>query len=742
MKISLVINTYNRMHTLPNTLDALQYLRYPDLEVIVVDGPSTDGTLSYLNDNWKGKVKIATCPEANLSMSRNIGIDQASGDIVAFIDDDGIPEPDWLNELSHAYIDRTVGAAGGFVRNHTGVEFQTRYIVSGRNGESEVLLNHPADVPHAKAGAFKVPGMIGVNSSFRRSVLHEVGGFDEQYAYFLDETDVIFRMVDAGYDIKMMPSAEVHHKYAPSHIRNEKGIARTWLTIARSTAYFCLQNATPDMALGETFYTVEKHRRKLRTHTRWAEETGLLPPVEAKRMFQEIEDGFDAGIQDAFSHPWRKVVTFNPDKTWQAFLTLLAPKQRLHLAFTTALYPPSDCGGVGVIIYQMATELARQGHEVTVMTFAQVGMPHTVDFEEGVWVHRLPGGPSAITPPDGMPYMPPGVSHNAVNILAELERVSARRRFDWVVGTIWDLDTAAIIASKRFKVALYLVTSYRLMQDSKPEWTPGSSYFKNHVQPMIEAEKWALNNADLILTSTQAIRRDVEQAYALQLADERVQLHPFGMRAGTTTPTVGDSNIVKLLYLGRFETRKGIDILMQALPALLEAHPEVHVTLAGDNRLLAPDGRTYLQAFLQENAGAAWMSRIEIPGLIDEQRLQQVYADCDIFVAPSRYESFGLIYLEAMRYGKACVGCSSGGVVEIVQHAETGLLVPPGDVHALHDALKQLVQSAELRRQYGEAGLRRFEESFTLSAFATRLGQALKERLSIEYPSLESWVQR
>ena len=94
----------------------------------------------------------------------------------------------------------------------------------------------------------------------------------------------------------------------------------------------------------------------------------------------------------------------------------------------------------------------------------------------------------------------------------------------------------------------------------------------------------------------------MEQAYALQLADERVQLHPFGMRAGTNTPTVGDGNIVKLLYLGRFETRKGIDILMQALPALLEAHPEVHVTLAGDNRLLAPDGRTYLQAFQQENA--------------------------------------------------------------------------------------------------------------------------------------------
>lgn len=731
MRISLVVNTYNRMHTLPNTLDSLQYLRYPDLEVIVVDGPSTDGTLEYLHANWQGKVKIATCPAANLSMSRNIGIDHATGEIVVFIDDDGIPEPDWLNELSRAYTDRGVGAAGGFVRNHTGVEFQTRYIISGRNGESEVLIDDASRLPQAKPGVFKVPGMIGVNSSFRRSVLHEVGGFDEQYAYFLDETDVIFRLVDAGYDVKMIPSAEVHHKYAPSHIRSEKGIARTWLTIARSTAYFCLQNATPDMPLDENLYTIEKHRRKLRTHTRWAEEAGLLPTEEAARMYQEIEDGFDTGIRDAFSHPWRQLVKFNPDREWQPFPRLLPPEKRLHLAFTTTLYPPADCGGVGVIIHQMATELARQGHEITVITFAQPGMPHTVDFEDGVWVHRLAGGAGGDLTPTNMPHMPPGLSNNAVGILAELQRVSARRRFDWVIGTIWDLDTAAVIASKRFPVALYLVTSYRLMQDSKPEWKPGSHYFQNHVQPMIEAEKWALENADLVLASTQAIRNDVEQAYELKIADERVELHPFGIRAGTATPDATLGKPVRVLYLGRFETRKGIDTLMQALPELLENNPELHVTLAGDNRLPGPDGRTYLEIFQQNHASAPWLSRIDIPGLLDEQQLQQAYADCDIFVAPSRYESFGLIYLEAMRYGKPCIGCNSGGVVEIIQHQETGLLVPPADAKALGAAIQQLVASSTLRQQYGEAGFQRFKEKFTLDAFATRLGSSLKERLKL-----------
>lgn len=732
MKISLVINTYNRMHTLPNTLDALQYLRYPDLEVIVVDGPSTDGTLDYLNANWQGKVKIATCPAANLSMSRNVGIDQATGEIVVFIDDDGIPEPDWLDELSRAYVDRGVGAAGGFVRNHTGVEFQTRYIVSGRDGESDVTLTEGWQLPKARPGTFKVPGMIGVNSSFRRSVLHEIGGFDEHYAYFLDETDVIFRLVDAGHDIKMVPSAEVHHKYAPSHIRSEKGIARTWLTIARSTAYFCLKNASSDMPLNECLFTVEKHRVKLRGHTSWALDTGLLSTDDAARLFQEIEDGIDTGIRDAFAYPWRQIVKFNPDREWLPFPRLLPVEKRLHLAFITALYPPADCGGVGVIVYQMATELARQGHEVTVITQAQTGMPHTVDFEEGVWVHRLPAVSSPELMPDGMPKMPPGPATNALNVLAELERVSARRKFDWVIGTIWDLDTAAVIASKRFPVALYLVTSYRLMLDSKPEWTPESDYYKNHVELMIEAEKWALTNADLVLTSTQAIRNDVERAYELKFAEERIELHPFGMRAGTATPDRRADKPLRLLYLGRFETRKGIDTLMLALPQLLERNPALWVTLAGDNRLAGPDGRTYLQAFQAQHTGASWLSRVDIPGLLDEQQLQQAYADCDIFVAPSRYESFGLIYLEAMRYGKPCIGCNSGGVVEIVVDQQTGLLVPPADAQALVDAIQQLVDSAELRERFGQAGLHRFEEKFTLNAFATRLAGSLSKRLTLQ----------
>lgn len=728
MKISLVINTYNRMHTLPNTLSALRYLRYPELEVIVVDGPSTDGTMDYLEREWAGQVKIAQCPEANLSMSRNIGIDHATGEIVAFIDDDGIPEPDWLDELVRAYTDPRVGAAGGFVRDHTGVQYQTCYIVSARDAESEVQLTEASAVPAATPGAFKVPGMIGVNSSFRRRVLHEVGGFDQEYAYYLDETDVIFRLVDAGYSVKMMPCAEVHHKYAPSHIRNEKGIARTWTVIARSTAYFCLQNATAGQALDESLYTVERHRTKLRSHTNWALEHQLVSEEDAGRLLAEIEHGIDAGIHDAFAHPWRQLVRFNPDREWLCFPRTLPPQRRLKLALTSTLYPPQNCGGVGVIIHQMATELARQGHEVTVITCAEAGRPHTVDFEDGVWVHRLPAAdaPSGPHCPD-LPPMPASVTNHALTVLHELERVSDRRRFDWVLGTLWDLDTAAVIASKRFPVALYLVTSYKLMLDSKPEWVAGSDYYEQHVQPMIAAETWALQKADLILTSTDAIRRDVEQAYQLHLDESRVAKRAFGIPDAIATPRPSDGGTVRLLFVGRFETRKGIDTLMEALPGVMRDHPQLYVTLAGDHSLPGANGQTYLESFQATYGTADWWPRLSIPGVLSDAELHQAYADCDIFVAPSRYESFGLIYLEAMRYAKPCIGCATGGVVEIVQNEETGLLVPSADSEALGAAICRLVINPAERGRYGQAGLERFRQRYTLTAFVLDIENLLRQ---------------
>ena len=134
MRISVVINTYNRGPSLRETLRALKHQTHDAFEVVVVNGPSTDDTATVLAE-FAGMVRVVDCPEVHLSKSRNLGIAAASGEVVAFIDDDAIPEARWLADLEEAYDADYVGGAGGLVYDHTGMKLQYQYSVCDRVGE-------------------------------------------------------------------------------------------------------------------------------------------------------------------------------------------------------------------------------------------------------------------------------------------------------------------------------------------------------------------------------------------------------------------------------------------------------------------------------------------------------------------------------------------------------------------------------------------------------------------------------
>src|SRR5579872_5119106 len=111
--ISIVVSTLDRAAHLRRFLASLQHLDYAPFEVIVVNGPSRDGTAVLLAE-WDGRFKVRDCPQPNLAASRNIGLSAAAGDIVAFIDDDAVPHPRWLKHLAAAFGDPRLAGAGGF----------------------------------------------------------------------------------------------------------------------------------------------------------------------------------------------------------------------------------------------------------------------------------------------------------------------------------------------------------------------------------------------------------------------------------------------------------------------------------------------------------------------------------------------------------------------------------------------------------------------------------------------------
>jgi hypothetical protein len=107
-------------------------------------------------------------------------------------------------------------------------------------------------------------------------------------------------------------------------------------------------------------------------------------------------------------------------------------------------------------------------------------------------------------------------------------------------------------------------------------------------------------------------------------------------------------------------------------------------------------------------------------GKIEQEFLDSYYAECDLVVMPSRYESFGLVLLEAMMCGLPVVAARVGGMKEVVVDGETGFLPPPGDVDAFAEAVVLLGSDARLRKRFGENGRRRFEERFTARTMAER----------------------
>jgi glycogen synthase len=727
LTFSIVINTYNRAHTLPRTLESLQSLRHSKFEVIVVNGPSSDGTEQVL-ERFRDRIKLGRCGQANLSMSRNIGIAMAAGDVVCFLDDDAVPEPDWLDQLATGYADPGVAAVGGYIRDHTGYSFQCKAVVCDRFGRGESFDTLQQGRLDTGARPFRFPSLTGTNSSFRRNALLAVGGFDEEFVYFLDETDVMVRLIDAGYRVEYVPNAEIHHKYASSHLRDANKVPKSIYFSVKSKAYFCIRHGVPARSLDEVLRHLEDYRSGLRRDYDWYLEHGSIAPEQHRRLHEEIDRGLRDGIDRGFAD---QPVLLGAElrerlfRPFHAFPRRATEGNRLRICFLSQEYPPARCGGIGNWTHELAVALAAAGHEITVVT---KGADHpTVDYENGVWVHRVVPHWQPQRAEPRLPDLPQVIKDYAYTAYDEVMRIHVRRGLDVVSSPIWDLEGAACIADGSIPTVLSLHSTFQLVLPSKQEWLNNPEYKAAHVDKIIAGEAWALQKAHRILANSSAIVRDIEQAYGLQIPRSRYRVVPHGIQRVAGEPAPARHEGVHLLFVGRFELRKGVDLLLGVLPQLLQRHPELEATLAGDNAI-AYDGKESLKdRFLAKHAGAPWLSRVRFPGVVSEAELHALYAGCDIFAGPSRYESFGLVFLEAMRYGKTCVGARVGGIQEVIDDGDTGLLFEAGNAADLAGKLAQLLQSPAARERLGLQALRAFEQRFSTEIMASRVAETYAE---------------
>jgi O-antigen biosynthesis protein len=211
-RVSVIVCSYNGGATLDECLRSLATLDYPDYELIVVDDGSSDDTREILARF--PQVRAIHERHRGLSVARNVGLECATGEVIAYTDSDCIVEPDWLTHLVHQLTMSGAAAVGG--PNLTPEDGWLAACIAAAPGQPTHVLVSDQVAEH-------IPGC---NMAFRRDALESINGFDPQFLKAGDDVDICWRLQHEGFLITFAPGAFVWHHRRPSprsYLRQQAG---------------------------------------------------------------------------------------------------------------------------------------------------------------------------------------------------------------------------------------------------------------------------------------------------------------------------------------------------------------------------------------------------------------------------------------------------------------------------------------------------------------------------------------
>ena len=738
LAISVIVNTTDRAQALDTLLRSLYHQSYRNFEVIVVVGPTRDHTLDVLM-GYAGRVRVERCPAPNLSVSRNIGLAAAAGEIVAFLDDDAVPCRTWLAQLAARFADPALDATGGsvFLVHPNRPMIQTRLALTSALAEQiDARNNVLADLPPAGDGRFWTARMMGANMAYRKSVLLDIGGFDEFYEWVFDDTDIAVRLALSGKSIDPMDDAWVYHVPASSRNRVAYTPLGRWWVQTKAAAYFAIKNGR---STGESEHAIVLRILHLfHGHWKWLGEMQRAGQLTFRQMavmrgreLVAATQGTLAGLarprrllaaalspEDRGATRDTDFVPFLPDKIGlcgavdpitgrQPVVTM--PEPPLRVCLLSGAYPPTAYEGVGRHTNLMARGLFELGHIVHVIAR---GESEQVVFYDGAYVHRIPTSLTRYGRYQRLPHLYHTL--NRAHVVHERVRQLVRNDgIQLVDSPVWQVEGIVTERSGLLPVVVRPQTATRQVMHFQRENDEGMRLIGELEVELVAGAAYLAPNS---LATLQALREvyGLPASARFQVVPHGIEpvpdecVRPFDVAAPPATLTV--------LYVGRLEQRKGILDLFGAIPAVLAHVPDARFVIAGaDNSLSdgfqARHGMDYPTYFAKHYA--AVMSAVTFLGAVSEEMLNTLYQTCDLFVAPSLYESFGLIYLEAMNYAKPVIGCQAGGIPEVVEEGVTGRLVEPAASLALAETIVELLSSPAQLREMGLAGRRRLLDHFT-----------------------------
>ena len=377
----------------------------------------------------------------------------------------------------------------------------------------------------------------------RRESWNSIGGFDETFAYYLDETDVCLRIARSGHAVINDRQSFNRHYKAPSGRRRSPHDI-DWNVIARSDTYYALKNAV-DRLPRRLLKTIALAPRKhfFREINRGRRE-GAYGRLRWLRYLARWARGVTAGVWLGLVADRRTPLSPAPPPAFLPF-PCARPSRRLRVGLLARVYPPHrQSGGIARYTQELAYGLHALGHEVHVFTESAAG-----DRREGVrlFVHGISPSPETIIP--GMPM----TDRNMRWGLAVTERVIELARegtvLDIVESPNWNSEGAPL--RRTGLVPLVVRIHSPLTQVAASERWPASA----DLQTSIDLERWLVANADGVTSSTAAVLDTVRDTMGLSPAHyARYARIPLGVPPSASAVAVPDCP-PRLLFVGRLERR-------------------------------------------------------------------------------------------------------------------------------------------------------------------------------------------
>jgi hypothetical protein len=290
-----------------------------------------------------------------------------------------------------------------------------------------------------------------------------------------------------------------------------------------------------------------------------------------------------------------------------------------------------------------------------------------------------------------------------------MQRIAREHELDVVEFPNW--EGMGLYYARRRRTPLVV----RLYTSSLEAHTIDGTETQRLVRWDIHRERRQCRLADCLVTHSEEHRKKI--ADECGIPSDQIAIIPLGITSPPETSECRDRELATILHVGRLEHRKGTLQLLQAAPAVLREVPEAKFVLIGRDRAHCPGGKTHAE-YLREQFPLEVQQRVQLVGRLSDDAVEDWYRRATLFVGASIYESFGLTFIEAMRWGTPVVGTTGGAIPEVVEHDRSGLLVPPGDSGALAQAMIALLKDERKRRELGQAGRRRVAERFSVERMA------------------------